>query len=483
MKKEAIARLAENAAFVLIILIGVFHFFELLPVELEYFEKILSWTMMGYLLYNASLTKIFFGVQKKSIDLLLILAYFLLIIKNLVAYALAAFKEESLLSSFFYFIANERFELYAFYMAGLSLIVISLYLSKLHVKKPSLMCVIHETGIPKTHKKKIERFIATYLILVAFFIIIFNLMMEWLAMAVDAPLLMISIFLYLYVVIVLHRKFSTESMIHKIGSFGEKFYNNFIQLFHTKKRILLGFSGILVLFLLVDWGNFILPYVLNYNDPMYFAQLGQNQQALVALITNDMAFTSTIMDKISLAWIYIFNILAMLFALVLPAFIWYRVYRRKGFKVTNLSLSLFFISFVVYASRPIFKIEAITDVSYLMGVIIKTNNVMPSNIILPFLVSLSLGVIVFFLSSNHSAKKRLMIAAIILLIAFFISYISYYFYSMCIYYLSSITFFVSKDQLFFAFYFTLFLIILTIFFISGFIIYLLEIKREFKYVR
>ena len=118
MKKEAISRISEDIAFILIIILSILDFFEMLPVEIDYFQKILSWTMMGYLFYKASLTKLFFGVQKKAADILLILTYFLFITNKFVGYALVSVKEKSLLKFFFFYIINPKFELSSFYISG-----------------------------------------------------------------------------------------------------------------------------------------------------------------------------------------------------------------------------------------------------------------------------------------------------------------------------------------------------------------------------
>ena len=429
------------------------------------------------------MTKLFFGIKNKKIDLLLILTYFLFTVKNLVGYALVAFKEDSVLFDFFWSIANENLEIITFYIAGIALIMLAIYLSRLHVKRPSLMHVIHESGIPKTIKKKIERFAAVYFALVGFFIIAFNLMMEWLAIAVDAPLLMAAIILYIYVAFALHKRFTPESLIHKIGSFGEEFYKNFIELFHKKKRILLGFSGILVLFLLVDVANFIIPYLVNFHDPLYFSQLGNNQQALVTLVSEDLAIAGSFIEKAAIAWLYTFNITAIVLFLIIPSFIWYKVYKRKGFKVSNLTLSILFISISIYILKPVFMIEPIKETSSLVGVFIKTQNIMPSNVIWMASVSLLAGMIVFIASKDRKIKENLMIAAIMLVMLFFTFYIGFYFYSISTYYLSSIAKLFAANSYFLAFYFTIFLTILTIFFISGFIIFALETKKEFRHIK
>ena len=98
--------------------------------------------------------------------------------------------------------------------------------------------------------------------------------MEWLAIAIDAPLLVIALFIYLFFVIKHHKGFHAESMIFKLGNVGERFYEKFISLFHSKRGLFLGIAGMLVLHLLTDVGNFVIPYTFFSHDPLYFEQLG-----------------------------------------------------------------------------------------------------------------------------------------------------------------------------------------------------------------
>ena len=60
---------------------------------MDYSKKIISWGALGYLLYSASLSKIFFGVKNKNLDLMLVLSYFMLIFNKITGYAFAAVVE------------------------------------------------------------------------------------------------------------------------------------------------------------------------------------------------------------------------------------------------------------------------------------------------------------------------------------------------------------------------------------------------------
>jgi len=113
----------------------------------------------------------------------------------------------------------------------LILIITAVVLSlKLSVRKPSFMHVIHEEGkVPKTAGKLFLRFIMILLALLIFYVVMGNLFLEWFAFVVDAPLIMIAVFFYLFAWIKHYRKFHPKTAIFKIGNFGDNFFHFFIQ--------------------------------------------------------------------------------------------------------------------------------------------------------------------------------------------------------------------------------------------------------------
>ena len=94
MKKGGLVKRLEFGAeeFILlgIIILNVLDAFEIIGSDLDYIKKIISWTALGMLIYKASPSKIFVGWRKKSMDGVLLTAYFLMIIKNLISYAYVA---------------------------------------------------------------------------------------------------------------------------------------------------------------------------------------------------------------------------------------------------------------------------------------------------------------------------------------------------------------------------------------------------------
>ena len=133
---------------------------------------------------------------------------------------------------------------------------------RLEVKKPSLLAALGEHGkLGRNPFRILWRYLLVFLAFAGFFVVVFNLVMEWLAIAIDAPLIMLAILFYLFIIIRHYKKYNVESLIYRIGEFGENFYEKFISLFHYKRTIMLGISGMLVLHLITDAGSFIIPYI------------------------------------------------------------------------------------------------------------------------------------------------------------------------------------------------------------------------------
>jgi len=495
MKKRLTHRL-EEIILIIIILLNVFAFIEFLPGDLDFIKEIISWVSLGYLLYHISLTRVFFGAKNKLIDVTLILTFFLFIVKNLLYFASIAAEEVNVFGSFYEFLINNNLIInkITFITAGILLILHAFYLTfNIHVKKPSLMHVIHEEGVPKTLVKKTERFLIVFFVLIGFFVVVFNLMMEWLAMAVHSSLVVFGLLFYFFTLFRRHyKKLDAEHFIFKIGSFTEKFYERFIELFHTK-RIWMGVAGILVLHLLTDIGNFIVPYVFNIHDTIYFKTLGAGHLSLYSLIAAD--FVNVFgFDKFALLWVYFFNLLAMLFFLALPAYIWYKLYKKKGFRVSHLTLAVFTVAVMCFALSPAFNIipikHEIVFGTGLVGVDITTNSVFEGSLVnlsLTFVISLIVGIIVYLMSYSHYLKERVM-ALDIAIIDFFAGwYIIYFLINVVVYYThipqGVLAKLIVQGSYFIAFFLFLFFTATVLFYIIGFYFFLAETVKEFKYVK
>ena len=430
---ERVGYRIEETILVMLILLNILDFLEWLPGDIDYIKKVISWTCLGYLLYEASLTQQFFGVRHNLVDLGLIGAYFMLVINKLISYAHVAIEEVNLLSSLYWFLISNEIMLthLSFYIGGLIIFGIALYCTmKLEVRIPSLMHVIHEEGVPKTLSEKIERFSVIYAVFIGFFVIVFNLMMEWLAIAVDASILVVALLFYIFTLFRRHfRRFNPDSMIYKLGSVGEEFYSSFIELFHSKRKILMGVSGMLVLHLLTDVGIFIVPYIINIHDILYFEQLGQERLSIFPMMIKDLSLVSSLWDKLSIITVYLFNLIAILSLLILPGYIWYKLYKRQGFYVSHLKLSMFFVGIIIFCTAPAFSIRRIT-VPGLVGVDIVTQSIVSNtylNVSFLVIVAMFCGAFVYAMSFTRWLKEKLILILIAIVDIFFGYYVYSYF--------------------------------------------------------
>lgn len=563
----------EEIILAIIIILNLLDAIKVLPPSLDYAKKIISWGVLGYLLYHASLTKLLFGIQNKKIDLFLVISYFLLIFNKFTSYAKVALEElhehayemlnfsqastgpnalqvtvqnvdaittadftQTILSQilekltflnpavllevtdgtqtiylnastqhfsithFFSYINGSLFylikfladnaamlEKFAFLIGGIALIVLALYWAfTKQISAPSLMHVIHEDKKSKTFFQKLFRSLVIYIVLVAFFIAVFNLIMEWLAVAIDAYIVVVLVLLYIYWVFKGHKKFKTEHFITKVGSGSEKFYEKFVELFHTKHGIFLGIAGILVLHLLTDIGIFILPYILFPQDPLYFHQdpmyFSADHNPLSVLFMQDYTLTQNIGEIAALSYNYIFSSIGIIMLFLIPAYIWHTIFKGRKGHANRVLLSLFFMGLICHVFTPLFKIKSL-ETPYLVGVDITTSSVIP-NLTLPLSlvagISVVVGIVFYFLTKNTFLRREMTYGAVIIGMIYLGKYIYYFFLDNIIYYLDAIHAFVATNSCFFAFYFLMFFGIVIVFYTAGFIMFVYEIIKYFR---
>lgn len=483
----------ELALLSILIIFEVAEFFGILPGDLEFIEKTVSWIALAYLFVKASLSSILFGYKKARFDIAIVFAYLLFVIKDIIRCAEVVIEEPVLLREFYSFVIGSSLiiEKYFFYTGGILLIIISLYVAmKIEVKKPSLMAVIHETGKPPEEIKDwAVRFTTIFLVLVAFFVVVFNLAAEWLAIALDTPLIVAGILLYLFVVIRHHKRFNTRQFIYKVGRFGEDFYSNFVRMFHYKKTIYLGVMGLLALHLLTDMGTFIVPYIIGLKETMYVGNLGAGHTPLAALLAEDV-YSVNWAGAVVLVAAYLLNAVAIIFLLVLPAWIWYRFFRKRPLHVSRTFLAWIFSSLLAALLAPAFFIERIT-LKDMAGVDILTQSILKSSSIIDFLikdrmtaigvavlVSIAIGMVIWFLEFNKKIKKDIFIIAILIGLLFFGFYIYYYFISVYQYYIAAIISLIKLHEFLIVLYFILFAMFAIMFYIGGYALFVYEVFRR-----
>ena len=472
----------EEIILIFLILSDVLDFFDILPGDIDYIALVVTWAAIGYLLYKASLTKIFFNNQSKVLDIFLIIAYFMLVLKNLILFSSGRLEEYAIFYDFQKFIVDNSasLEFYFFIFGSISILLLAVYSAlSIEVKKPSLMHIIHEEGKPKSLYRIIIRVVSVYMVYIAFFVVVFNLVMEWIAISLDAPILMIGLLIYIFVV-AKHRKYNVESLIFKIGEFGMDFYKKFVSLFHDKTTILLGISGMLVLHLFTDALSFIIPYIFVFRDILYFSHLGPGHDALMPLFLHQIS-NQPALEIFSLFFVYLLNILGILVLLLLPSLLWYMAFSGKKFHLGNFKISLVISSIAVFIIAPIFRISRLQD-SPIVGVDIKTGfaqNFLFSNFFQVLFFAFILSIAVTLLLDLY--KKYFMHLILLKIVLFFMYYTYIFSTSLFLYYISIITTLFATSKFILSFYFLIFFAISILFYIVGFIMFVDELIKEKVY--
>ncbi|MBI2138901.1 hypothetical protein HYU13_04885 [Candidatus Woesearchaeota archaeon] len=480
----------EEVLLVTLILLQIIDFLEILPGDLDFLKKIHSWVVLGYLFVKVSLSTIFFGVRMLWFDLSIIFTYFLFFAKDITAIAFIGLEEAHWLRPVLESITKNAviIEKYAFIAAALALHPIVYYcIKKVKIKKDSFM------GILGQHQQKngIVRFGAVFFALLGFFVFIFNLAMEWLAIAIDAPMTILAILVYLFVIIRYHKHFSQDSLLHKIGDVGERFYENFLGLLKVKEKVSLAVIGILALHTLTDVGNFIIPYLVSLKDSLYFGQLGGAHIPLPQLLIQDLGKVDFPVSA-ALIGAYLANIIAMLFFLFLPALIFFQMIKHKKIKGTKVIHSLILGSLLVVAVFPVFSIERIGR-KEIVGVDISTQSIWetPSWIqdLIPdkaqalqsiMLIALWAGAIIFFLEHWQWLKKDFFVFTVLIGLLFFGYYIFYFSVDILSYFWGQIPLLFQSGEFLIGSYFLMFLVLNVLLYAGGYIAFWYEIvSRHF----
>ncbi len=252
--------------------------------------------------------------------------------------------------------------------------------------------------------------------------------------------------------------------------------------------------GLLALNLLTDAGNFLLPYVIGLKEMLYFGYLGEGHTALIYLLFEDISSISniSIMTIIFLGLIYLFNVIAMLFLLILPTFVWYRFFKGRNLHIPNCLLALILSSLFCFILTPAFFIKKISS-ERLVGVDVLTQSVLKSHSIIDFIIkdrlmaiiavcvlAIIFGLLIFSLEFMKKIKNDIFIISVLGGLIFFGYYLFCYFTSILTYYTNTTLFLFESNEFFIIFYFILFAAINILFYIGGYLFFIYEVfKRHF----
>ncbi|MFP4119116.1 MAG: hypothetical protein ACLFTH_03615 [Candidatus Woesearchaeota archaeon] len=476
----------EEGILLFIILLHFLDAFELIPPDLDYVKKIISWVALGTIIYNAKPSKIMVGSHEPRLDLILIAGYFFLIIKNLTAYAASILQESSLYFRPFFalLVENSTGIESAFLHIGLFLLVVVAIRYALTVKfrKPSIMHLLHEDKTsPSSIKDSFLRFLSSFAIILAFFVVIFNLFMEWLAIAIDAPLVIVSLATYFFFIFKHREHFRTGSFLARFGNFGEQFYKDFLEQLKTRKGVVRVLSGMIVLHALTDALSFLWPFIFGRADGLYFTHLTGERLFLGELFSIE-ASALGVFSQGLLGIVYIGNLIALLFFLLSPVLLWFSMYKDRKLHLPGWILGVFSASIITFLLAPLFRIRTLEN-DLVRGVDIAGQQALAnSSTPLGFIVGTALftGLFIGFLAHVTRSKKVLVDTFIVASQAFLTYYIALFFYSVSTYFIKIIPLVWSAGQELLGIFFSLVFILTVLFYIFGTLSFLWDAHKHLK---
>lgn len=436
--------------FILFIFLNIIDFLNIIPNDLDFFKKLLSWTLIGYVFYKVSITKILIGKRIKKYDLGLIFAFSLMsIVKSLILYLKINTINNSTFPVFHYFLnflPNDSNFVIISFLIGFCLILVILVnlLIKNQVLRKSFL---GSFNIDNDFFKIVFHYILGFIFLLFFSLIVFSFFMEWFALAVDSVILVFGIFYYLFIYISRHSKNKLSSLLGDISNSGNNFYSNLIEKFSNKKTFLIGASSLLTVHFLVDIGVYLIPYLFGIENSLYFKSLGlESHQSLFnlfnftsSLLFADLKFFSgDLFLSFGIFLIYILNYFLIFSLMVLPFYIFYnnlnkkKIVFKKWFSIIFLS-ALFFnliLFFLPTVNTPL-NIDS-PNVSTIKGVDFYTspvaNSINSFELLLSiFIFFIILAFLVFRFNKYHFFYKKIIFISILL---FFIFYIFIFFTSL-----------------------------------------------------
>ena len=264
--------------FICFILLNVFDFLNFLSGDIDFFKKILSWILIGYVFYKASFSKIFVGVTDRFFDWMFILGFSLMgIVKSIFHYL--KISDINDFSVFYFFLRlfpenSEPFLTNAF-VAGVFVVLISSYFL-IKKYKPSYDSLVGSFKLKGYFKFVGGNYFILFFTSLFFGLVVFNFIMEWFALAVDSIILILGLIYYIFMYVHKHTLIKTDNLLSIISNTGSSFYQSMISTFSNKNTFLIGVSFILTLHLLVDIGVYLIPFTTGLHNSLYGSLVGSS---------------------------------------------------------------------------------------------------------------------------------------------------------------------------------------------------------------
>ncbi|MFW6378748.1 MAG: hypothetical protein ACOCZV_01885, partial [Nanoarchaeota archaeon] len=364
----------------------------------------------------------------------------------------------------------------------LLVVVATRYALTVKFERPSVMHLFHEDRLDtSTPRNILLRFLFSFLIIMAFFVIIFNLFMEWLAIAIDAPLLMIGLGVYFFFIFKHRNRFSPDSFLSRFGDFGESFYKGLFEHLKTFRGSLRVLSAMIVLHVFTDAFTFIWPYLLGRADALYFNMIPTAHPFLKDLILSQISGAG-VFSSILTTLGYLGNLIAILFLLLAPVGMWFLLYRDRHINLRRSVVSVIFGSLALFLLTPGFSISRLSS-NGIYGVDIIGHPLASSTqlgLTASIILALCCTLIVLFISRHVRIRQFMTNILIIASQLFLIYYIILFAWSVGEFYITTIPVVFSGGMTVIGVFLSLVGVLTAFFYIVGLGGYLVDVSRHLR---
>jgi hypothetical protein len=269
--------------FIFFILLNILDFLGKLSADLDFFKKILSWTLIGVLFYQISFTNIFIGKKLPKYDIAYIIGFFILLIPKILSHYIKGVEVNSFLifnstiTVLTYILNNYLDFLGSVFLGIIILLLINFILLSNH--SIELKSFIGSLNLKSTFGHRITTHVALFFLVFFFAFVIAPFFLEWFALSVDALILVVGLIYYIIVFIHKYRDGGKISNFLKtVYNSGNSFFKELISTFSNKKTFFIGVSFLLAVHLIVDIGVYMVPYLFGTSSPLYFSELDSDER-------------------------------------------------------------------------------------------------------------------------------------------------------------------------------------------------------------
>jgi len=481
----------------LLMVIGIIGYFYHVPADLDWLDHTISFILFSVLFYHASVTSILFGQKNKKIDALVIISFFLLFFKDILAYTKEVATHFTFLKfidgAYFFLAENPHVSiLSSFYLGLLGLVIASVYITKnTKISHPSFLFAIKQ----KPFSSKTAKFLSVFMLLFWFYFFVYNLVLEWLEFTLDDPIIVTGIVFFAIKIAKRREKFHKDDFIFKIGEFSEGLYKRFISLFHHKKTIPVGIAGLLILHALTDLGVFSFSLMFG-KENLYIGLLEEKRSSFIEIYASD-SEGLPLMAKLSLIYNYSSNMISFIVLLIIPIAAWFKIFSQKELHFKRAFLPIIYASITSFILLPAYSIIPLDDLSQVseegvVGIDIPAKSLLETHSVLNFIISsrinvsiasmilsILMGILVYFLSSIPRIKKELYAVSIFIGLFFYTGYIYYFFVSFAKYLYSTSLMLIFTPYFLMAASFMLLLLLSIVFYIGGYLMFIYELIMEY----